>query len=422
MVAVLAPKSSSRLSYTLEQVLKRWLGLTYTVYYQANEIPADMPVINYGLEAQGPSERLYLPCNGLLFEEGIKPMKLESWPQGQPLHSNDPLAAIFFALSRYEEYQVFGADQHGRFSASNTKCPFRYPYIDQLVEEIRQKINQQWGWQLAPPPFEVELQFDIDNAFAFRGKGLKRSFLSLARDLLRRDSERLGKRLRTWQHPQADPNDVYQQIRQVASDFGLRPRLFFLLGNYGPYDKNLSHRSPLLQQTIQQVAQWADIGLHPSYASNHQPQKIAEEKARLEAITGQNIGHSRQHYLMLRFPETYQNLLQAGIEADHSLGFADAPGFRAGTSRPFRWYDLSREQETPLTLYPFSVMDTPLYGAQGWSPKYALQEIEDRQISKLRQLGGRLALLFHNETLSQMGPARYWHHFPRNLLAQALQP
>ena len=68
---------------------------------------------------------------------------------------------------------------------------------------------------------------------------------------------------------------------------------------------------------------------------------------------------------MLNFPSTYQNLLQAGIQRDFSMGYTNLDGFRASYCYPFKWYNLSNEMLTPLTINPFCIAENTLkYFAQ----------------------------------------------------------
>ena len=82
---------------------------------------------------------------------------------------------------------------------------------------------------------------------------------------------------------------------------------------------------------------------------------IAEEKSWLEEITGETISASRQHYLKLKLPVTYQQLIKNGIEEDYTIGYHDAYGFRAGTCKPFLFFDVEKNETTKLRLFPFAV-------------------------------------------------------------------
>src|SRR5690606_12639845 len=123
---------------------------------------------------------------------------------------------------------------------------------------------------------------------------------------------------------------------------------FWLMADYGKFDKNNPVNNLEFQKQIQSVSKWAETGIHPSYASNSNPEKLKTEIQRLEKISGQKITKSRQHYIKLNLPETYQNLIEQGIEEDYTMAYADETGFRAGTCTPFFWYDLSREEKTNL--------------------------------------------------------------------------
>ena len=45
---------------------------------------------------------------------------------------------------------------------------------------------------------------------------------------------------------------------------------------------------------------------------------------------------------------------------DYSMGYVGEPGFRAGISIPFPFYNLLDEKETALMVHPFAFMDRGL--------------------------------------------------------------
>ena len=81
------------------------------------------------------------------------------------------------------------------------------------------------------------------------------------------------------------------------------------------------------------------------------------------------------------------------------MGFADQPGFRAGTARSFLWYDLERDASTALRVYPFQVMDTTLQGYMHMTPQAAVALIRLLE-STIRAHGGALTTLAHANSLA----------------------
>ena len=67
---------------------------------------------------------------------------------------------------------------------------------------------------------------------------------------------------------------------------------------------------------------------------------LKKEKMRLENIINTPVTFSRQHFLRLSIPETYQNLIDLDIEEDYTMGYAKYAGFRASTCTPFYFFDL----------------------------------------------------------------------------------
>ena len=155
---------------------------------------------------------------------------------------------------------------------------------------------------------------------------------------------------------------------------------------------------------IKSVADYAKIGLHPSYFSFKSIEKLKKEKLRLENIVNTPITFSRQHYLRLSIPETYQNLIDLDIQEDYTMGYAKVAGFRASTCTPFYFYDLDFEIQTPLKIFPFAFMDVTLKGFMELSNEESLNKITELKAA-VKNVNGTFISLFHNETLSEND---YW--------------
>jgi len=178
---------------------------------------------------------------------------------------------------------------------------------------------------------------------------------------------------------------------------------------------------PIPADQQQLMRELPKVGLHPSYHSSQQPQLIGEERRRIEQIVGRPVTHSRQHFLRFRLPQTYRALLAADITDDYSMGYADSPGWRAGTNQPFAWYDLERERQTRLTVHPFAAMDVTLknYGREGAKAAGAtIRELEQ----SLRAYGGTFCLLWHNSSFAEAYGWEGWWQMYSGLVAELASP
>ncbi|MDA0972702.1 MAG: polysaccharide deacetylase family protein, partial [Bacteroidetes bacterium] len=153
--------------------------------------------------------------------------------------------------------------------------------------------------------------------------------------------------------------------------------------------------------------EWAEVGLHPSMASNSSDKALKMEFARLAKTTGKKVDTSRQHFLYLDLPNTYRRLIDKGIEVDFTMGFADHVGFRAGTSHPFPWYDLKEEKMTSMFLMPLSLMDASLQDYMGLSPDEALVEVQ-RIKEEVKAVNGTFVSLWHNDSVTDHGTWQGW--------------
>jgi hypothetical protein len=410
---IYSPIMSARLQYVLEEVFffRYNTGFRWTNDQEAYRRWAGKK-LNYSSSPLTAGE-VWIPSGPFLFTSEISSDtpevgEYESIPAFFFLENRagadfpfDLLALVFFQLSRYEEYQDFLADRHGRFPASASLAAkngfLEIPLVDIWLNRLAEKLS-------LPPSkagFSFLPTFDIDQAWAFRYKPLWRILGGALR------GGRLLERLSVWTGLKKDPFDVYDFIVKQHAGRGVKPLFFFLLSDGGPFDKNQAHTHPAMQSLIRGLDEFADLGIHPSYRSFEDPSLTGLEKNRLELIIGKSVTKSRQHFLRIRLPETYRALAAAGIEEDYSMGYADAVGFRAGTSYPFRWYDLEREAATALRIIPFQAMDVTLRQYMGLSPEEALGRLM-RIGESVRRYGGQFCTLWHNSSFDETGEWKGW--------------
>lgn len=215
-----------------------------------------------------------------------------------------------------------------------------------------------------------------------------------------------------------DPYDTYDFQIEIHKKYNLKPIYFFLLGDWAPNDKNLPHTSPLMDELVKKILTKAEIGIHPSFASNQNPEKVAIEKDRLSKINSSAVTKSRQHFLKLQFPGTYRNLIATGITDDYTLGYADEVGFRAGICTPYKWYDLEKEEETNLTIHPFAVMDGTLNSYLKLTPEKAVKKVTEI-VNEIKNVNGEFITIWHNETLSDWRDWKGWQEFYEQVLILA---
>jgi len=415
MVKIFVEQISERLIYTLDFVFKE-RGLTYELTNDPEGFKAHQgPKLNYS--ERFIDEVLQLLPSTLLFDEEILIYEIHSgrFEEADCLtfnRVNDPLASIFYVLSRMEEYTSTLEDEHGRFSAKASVLS-RYGWINHAVcdrwaveflrflsrNEILKFRNYAGEARICPT-------FDIDNVYAYQWKDGVRKWMSTARDFIKGDKIRLNERNQVLKGARVDPYDTFDYMLSIAES-GFSVTIFWLLGDYAKYDRNVSFRDLRHQRLIRKMSLKTTVGIHPSYKSNSFEYQITAEKQRLEQILNKEVNHSRQHFLKMKLPQTYRALLSSGITNDFTMGYAEVPGFRAGTARSIHWFDLQKNEKTDLLLHPFVYMDGTLNEYLNLSVPQAKEKIEELY-REVKKFGGDFRFIWHNETIGNYGHWNGW--------------
>ena len=103
---------------------------------------------------------------------------------------------------------------------------------------------------------------------------------------------------------------------------------------------------------------------------------------------------------MLKFPQTFKDLLQAGVFADYSLGYTNFNGFRSSYCYPYKWYSLEIESVSSLMLHPYSISEVTLI-AESAKQKVSKMELSAKIIREVKKYEGQLVSIFHNDTFTE---------------------
>jgi hypothetical protein len=316
----------------------------------------------------------------------------------------DLFSAIFWLITRYEEYGPHAKDAYGRYAVENSLAVragfLKIPLVHIWLEAFRGVlVAADPSFPTATPPFSFEPTYDIDMAWSFRGKGVWRNAGGLLRSLAGGRIADAKHRLRVLRGAVDDPFDCFGLLDRLHGRHGLQPHYFFHVGTKrNRYDKSLPLHLPAMQKLVRDTGTKAAIGLHPSWHSGDEPMALLQEKKALEEAAGRSIDASRQHYIRFTLPVTFRRLLDAGIRHDYSMGYGSRNGFRASVAVPYKWYDLEREEETELVLHPFCFMDANALYEQKMTPAEALAEMS-RYREELRRTGGTMITIWHNSFL-----------------------
>lgn len=433
ILMVYSNELNNRVNYIFTHILFRLLKLDFILTDDLEKFKKhNGPKIKYSNQKDG-NEFLIEPA-GLLNETGIKAQNINvsKWENLKIFYQVsdnsdfpfDIFSASFFLLSRYEEYFPHENDQFGRFEAYHSlayKNGFlECAIVEKWVLKLKEKLSLKYpSIKFSDWSYSFQSTIDIDNPFAFLHKGIIRTSGAFIKSLFRLDIKNIISRVLTLRGDTKDPFETYDYIHHLERKFNFKSLYFFLVGDYGKHDTNVSIRKLAYQNLITDIHQSHRIGLHSSFNSNKSFKTLLVEKNRLSKIIEKPITVSRQHFLMLNLPDTYQKLIEAGIKEDYSMGYATTPGFRAGTCNPFNFYDLSREEETKLMIYPFQLMEVALHNYMRLKNTEAI-ELTKKIIDEVKSVNGHFISLWHNESLSELGMWVGWRKVFEQMISYAV--
>ena len=432
MVLVYTHKITPRLRYTFEYCFEMVLEIPFELTTDITDFVAHSGIkMSYTERILG--EEFFVESHPLLFQKTIQPIEIDvkHWEKELPCFFDtgkdssipfDVFAAIFYLITRYEEYSPHRLDESGGFSFSESiafKNNFlTFPVVDrwlfkfwgQITATHSHPISHRKNYRFLPV-------FNIVAPYRYKHKSFFDNIFGFCYDFFSLKFRISFRRFATMIRYKKDPYDIYNTIIKYKKEQKIDIHCFFLVCQ-NPY---LSKKSPLKNykypSLMKKLADYLPVGLMSFYKPFINNELLEKETKHLAGILHHSTDKYTQMDTHLIFPDTYRNLLRVGIKKDFSMGYADALGFRAGTCTPFYFYDLAFEQKTRLKIYPFCMSDEILKN-KGYTPEQAFQKTAEIQ-ARVRAVSGVFIPVFRPSILSDYNRWQGWQSFFTRLLKMA---
>src|SRR5450432_359725 len=172
---------SPRLDYMLDLISNEILN---ELFIQTSDQSAYLSYsgakLNYSSERFSDKE-FYIKSHQLLFETGIREQQIKRFDfSGRPAFFQtdgdfpfDIFAAVFFLVSRYEEYLLFQPDKYGRFphhaSVAFKENFLDFPLINYWLEDFKTALRMKFPELiLRMKDFKFIPSYDIDIAYSYK--------------------------------------------------------------------------------------------------------------------------------------------------------------------------------------------------------------------------------------------------------------
>ena len=326
----------------------------------------------------------------------------------------DIFADIFFYLTRWEENITKLRDKLERPLENELYIikhkTYEVPVVEiftafivNIIKNADYKLHKYLKEYKITPTHDVDYVKKWQSNFAF--------FKELGGDIFKRKNlERAQFNFTIWRNYNLKNKNSFDTISELiykANSKNLRAVFYFMAGGKTKWDSYDSTNDS-------QIKKWSDkicknghlVGIHPSVLTSKDKELLESEIMNLNKITNIKIDTSRQHFLRLSIPQSWQILNKNKIKFDSSCGFSSFMGFRCGTSNPFPVFDIKNRIMLDLIEKPLIVMDSAVCEHMKITEEEAIREIKKLK-TQIKKYGGEFVFLLHNSSINSYEYRKY---------------
>ncbi|NUE03894.1 hypothetical protein HUB97_15545 [Halorubraceae archaeon YAN] len=262
--------------------------------------------------------------------------------------------------------------------------------------------------------FALCLTHDVDRPY--------KTYHSLYYALKQRDPNHLKSLL-----PTKNTYWTFEEILDLEQDLGVRSAFYFLnergirerplrswlsKDTWRLYAGRYSLSDPAIIDIMHEMdAGGWEVGIHGSYESHTDRDRLQFEKESIERVLGHEITGGRQHYLNLSVPKTWEHHRSIGLKYDASLGSSSEYGFNYG-------YGVRRPFDDSFVVFPLTLMELALPDVRN-DPDTAW-EICESLLAEAEANNAVMTVLWHPRFYSEFDYPNYtWIY--RQLIETALE-
>ena len=411
-----------------EQILQDWISPDINIQYSDQHLEIRLPngkkvklessKINQGVENPlitlckvpinsdiAVSEKyVYLITSSLNL---LNDLRVEVTSEGVHVYENI-LKTLFYYLNRAEEIQSKEVDKFGRFPFKNS-ISYKTHSLQVPVCDIITQIIKEICLFLCPKLDLIKTQFsiisthDVDIPCKY-GISINQSVKSALKDI---KSKRVEATISAFLKSH-DEYDTFDYIMDKNEEYG--NQVFFNFISNPPdrmgVDPSYSLRHKRIRKCLHHIlSRGHKIGLHAAGGSfqdsgslDYQIQNLSNTISDLGS--NQCVTHNRFHYLKWSQTTTPNILSHSNIEVDYTLGFAEKIGFRCGTGRSYRPFDIYQNKLLNFKVHPMVAMEVSLFhkNYSNLNHDEACDEISVT-MSQIKKYQYPCVILWHNDKL-----------------------
>ncbi|EMA45355.1 polysaccharide deacetylase family protein [Halococcus saccharolyticus] len=226
--------------------------------------------------------------------------------------------------------------------------------------------------------------------------------------------------------PGHNPYWQFESLMALEDDLGVRSAFYFLsepglpnrpfrqwcnprywIEHLGRYDVESTDLTNIIQAL--DAGGW-EVGLHGSFDSFDDRERLADEKAKIERALGHEVTGGRQHFLNLTpGKETWGHHRAIGLNYDSSLGSSTEYGFQHG-------YEPLRPFDDEFVVFPLTAMETALVEDGNFE---AAWDACESLLAEAADNDAVMTVLWHPRLLSDDFPG--YRELYRRLIERALE-
>ena len=297
----------------------------------------------------------------------------------------DLLATCFYMLNSLQEYNATDNDEVGRFV-------FEKSYQSKFGN-IKENLVQKYFDKLAQHPKFLRIETKNEKSSVFISHDIDNVNLAWIEDgFAALKAGQIHHLFRLLFNAAIQKPDWFNmdKIMAIHDEYSLKSTFFWIANKgksaNGLYNADYDIRSKKVQQTISSIRQKGfGNGIHKSVSDESFEQEA--HKLGFKPIA------NRYHYLKFSLPQAYNELEQANIKLDSSLGFSKNYGFRNSYGQAFQPFNMEKQKAYNFIEIPLNIMDRTFHYTH--TP---IKNISNEVINffEANKFNCTLSLLWHN--------------------------